>query len=212
MSFKMNGLVLPMSGLSKVHVAVCAAVMAAGAGCWRRSQPPPAPALAGPPRLARSQGRRRRGAARAPVPGNPDYQPPQPRRRTGSAAAAAGDVGRRRRAGPARLHRADRRRGAEPGRLRSRRACRRQSQAGDPLALSRRRRPTASTCVSSDLALGHVQKAGAVDWFVVDNDLDAAKQDALLRSALATHRIARRAATACFRPTRNMRRSRRRWR
>jgi murein L,D-transpeptidase YcbB/YkuD len=44
--------------------------------------------------------------------------------------------------------------------------------------------------LSSDLALGHVRKPGRVDWWVVDNDLDAAKQDGLLRSALATHQIA----------------------
>jgi murein L,D-transpeptidase YcbB/YkuD len=44
--------------------------------------------------------------------------------------------------------------------------------------------------LSSDLALGHVKKAGRLAWFVVDNDLDAVKQDALLRNALATRRIA----------------------
>ena len=41
--------------------------------------------------------------------------------------------------------------------------------------------------VSSDLALGHVKKPGRIDWWVVDPDLNAAKQDALLRSALARH-------------------------
>jgi len=44
--------------------------------------------------------------------------------------------------------------------------------------------------VSSDLALGHVKKPARIDWYVVDNDLNAAKQDALLRSALAQHDIA----------------------
>jgi murein L,D-transpeptidase YcbB/YkuD len=44
--------------------------------------------------------------------------------------------------------------------------------------------------ISSDLALGHVKRAARIAWFVVDGDLDAAKQDALLRNALATHRIA----------------------
>ena len=43
--------------------------------------------------------------------------------------------------------------------------------------------------VSSDLALGHVKKVARVDWFLVDHDLDAAKQDALLRSALASHQM-----------------------
>lgn len=42
--------------------------------------------------------------------------------------------------------------------------------------------------LSSDLALGHVKRAARIAWFVVDNDLDAAKQDALLRNALATRR------------------------
>jgi len=60
--------------------------------------------------------------------------------------------------------------------------------AGDPFALS-----AAATqrfnLVSTDLALGHVRKPARVDWFVTDNDLNAQKQDALLRSALAAHDI-----------------------
>ena len=44
--------------------------------------------------------------------------------------------------------------------------------------------------LSSDLALGHVKKASRIAWYVIDNDLDAARQDVLLRSALATHDIA----------------------
>jgi murein L,D-transpeptidase YcbB/YkuD len=43
--------------------------------------------------------------------------------------------------------------------------------------------------VSSDLALGHVKKPARIDWFLADKDLDAAKQDALLRAALAQHDI-----------------------
>ena len=43
--------------------------------------------------------------------------------------------------------------------------------------------------LSSDLALGHVKKPGRIDWWVADPDLNAAKQDALLRSALAAHDI-----------------------
>ena len=43
--------------------------------------------------------------------------------------------------------------------------------------------------LSSDLALGHVKKPGRIDWWVADNDLNAEKQDALLRSALAAHGI-----------------------
>jgi murein L,D-transpeptidase YcbB/YkuD len=43
--------------------------------------------------------------------------------------------------------------------------------------------------ISSDLALGHVKKSARIDWWVVDNDLNAEKQDALLRTALAAHNI-----------------------
>jgi murein L,D-transpeptidase YcbB/YkuD len=60
--------------------------------------------------------------------------------------------------------------------------------AGDPVAMS-----AAATqrfnLVSSDLALGHIKKAARIAWFVVDKDLDAAKQDALLRLALAERNI-----------------------
>jgi len=61
-------------------------------------------------------------------------------------------------------------------------------QAGDPLAMSQVATDRFNR-VSSDLALGHVKKPARVDWWVVDKDLDAAKQDALLRSALAQHNI-----------------------
>jgi murein L,D-transpeptidase YcbB/YkuD len=44
--------------------------------------------------------------------------------------------------------------------------------------------------ISSDLALGHVKKPARVDWYIVDKDLDAERQDALLRSALAKRDIA----------------------
>ena len=43
--------------------------------------------------------------------------------------------------------------------------------------------------LSSDMALGHVRRADRQNWFIPDPDLDAARQDALLRSALAQHRI-----------------------
>ena len=60
--------------------------------------------------------------------------------------------------------------------------------AGDLLAMS-----AAATQrfdeVSYDLALGHVKRAARTDWYIVDNDLNAQKQDALLRSALASHDI-----------------------
>jgi murein L,D-transpeptidase YcbB/YkuD len=60
--------------------------------------------------------------------------------------------------------------------------------SGNPLAMS-----AAATerfdLLSSDLALGHVKKPARTDWYLTDNDLNAEKQDALLRSALAAHDI-----------------------
>jgi murein L,D-transpeptidase YcbB/YkuD len=58
----------------------------------------------------------------------------------------------------------------------------------DPILLSKEATDRFNR-VSSDLALGHVKKPARLAWFVVDNDLDAAQQDALLRNALAAHRI-----------------------
>ena len=61
-------------------------------------------------------------------------------------------------------------------------------QTANPLAFS-----AAATerfnLVSSDLALGHVKKPARTDWYTVDKDLNAEKQDGLLRSALAAHDI-----------------------
>jgi L,D-transpeptidase YcbB len=59
---------------------------------------------------------------------------------------------------------------------------------GDPVALS----ATATQRfdqLSSDLALGHVKRAARIDWYIVDNDLHADKQDSLLRSALERHDV-----------------------
>ncbi|MFL6726059.1 MAG: L,D-transpeptidase family protein [Sphingomicrobium sp.] len=59
-------------------------------------------------------------------------------------------------------------------------------QTGNPAVIS----PAATqrfNLVSSDLALGHVKKPARIDWWVVDNDLNAQKQDSLLRTALAEH-------------------------
>jgi murein L,D-transpeptidase YcbB/YkuD len=61
-------------------------------------------------------------------------------------------------------------------------------QTGNPAIVS----PVATdrfNRLSSDLALGHVKKPARVDWWVVDKDLDAASQDALLRSAIAQHNV-----------------------
>lgn len=43
--------------------------------------------------------------------------------------------------------------------------------------------------VSSDLALGHIKKPARIDWWVVDHDLDAQRQDSLLRAAIAQHNL-----------------------
>ena len=61
-------------------------------------------------------------------------------------------------------------------------------QTGNPAVIS----PAATQRfdqLSFDLALGHVKKPARVDWWVVDNDLNAQKQDALLRSALLQHSL-----------------------
>jgi murein L,D-transpeptidase YcbB/YkuD len=61
-------------------------------------------------------------------------------------------------------------------------------QTGNPTVLS----PVATqrfNQLSSDLALGHVKKPGRIDWWVTDNDLNAEKQDALLRTAIAQHNL-----------------------
>ena len=43
--------------------------------------------------------------------------------------------------------------------------------------------------LSSDLALGHVRGKDRQNWHIPDPDLDAARQDQLLRYSLAQHRI-----------------------
>lgn len=61
-------------------------------------------------------------------------------------------------------------------------------QSGNPAIIS----PAATerfNALSSDLALGHVKRVARIDWFVTDNDLNAAKQDALLRMATSQHGI-----------------------
>jgi murein L,D-transpeptidase YcbB/YkuD len=60
--------------------------------------------------------------------------------------------------------------------------------SGNPLLFSKEATDRFNL-VSADLALGHIKKPARTDWYVTDNDLDDAKQDALLRAALATHRI-----------------------
>jgi murein L,D-transpeptidase YcbB/YkuD len=62
-------------------------------------------------------------------------------------------------------------------------------QAGDPLAMSAAATDRFNR-LSSDLALGHVKRSARIAWFMADPDLNAEKQDALLRNALATHQLA----------------------
>ena len=61
-------------------------------------------------------------------------------------------------------------------------------QSGNPVAMS-----AAATerfnMLSSDFALGHVRGKDRQNWHIPDADLDAGRQDALLRSALAQHRV-----------------------
>jgi murein L,D-transpeptidase YcbB/YkuD len=61
-------------------------------------------------------------------------------------------------------------------------------KTGDPLVVSKEATDRFGR-LSSDLALGHVKRSARVDWFVTDGDLDSARQDALLRSALAQHNV-----------------------
>src|SRR4051794_13861089 len=61
-------------------------------------------------------------------------------------------------------------------------------QAADPMQMSQIATDRFNR-LSNDLAFGHVKRSARIDWFVVDKDLNAATQDALLRSALATHQI-----------------------
>jgi murein L,D-transpeptidase YcbB/YkuD len=62
-------------------------------------------------------------------------------------------------------------------------------RTNDPIAIS-----AASTerfnKLSSDMALGHVRGADRQNWHIPDPDLDSNRQDALLRAALAQHRVA----------------------
>jgi len=60
--------------------------------------------------------------------------------------------------------------------------------SGDPMRLSKEATDRFNL-LSNDLALGHVDRSARIQWFVVDKDLDATRQDALLRNALATRSV-----------------------
>ena len=187
MSLKTNGLVLAMSGLSKGMLMFGAAVMVP-APLLAQSQPR---AAAPSPRAQAPQPQTGRAAAQpgAPVPGNPDYQPqqastpdqlaPMPLPPVVWTVPDAQDllayIGQ---LGAEGLNPAD----YDPAGLQA------AIQTGDPMAMSKEATDRFDR-VSLDLAMGHVRRAARTDWYVVDNDLNSAKQDALLRSALATHRV-----------------------
>ena len=59
---------------------------------------------------------------------------------------------------------------------------------GDPVAVSAGATERFNK-LSNDLALGHVRRADRDGWNIKDNDLDAARQDALLRYALSQRKI-----------------------
>jgi murein L,D-transpeptidase YcbB/YkuD len=190
-SFDMNGLMLSMSTRAKsLMIFTAGAALAAGqAGAQvntglatqvRPAAPAPAPVR---PRPATPQ-----AGPDALVPGNPDYAPTQPGEAlpvpaplppvVWDAASAQDLLTYIQQIGKEGLNPAD----YDPAGLAA------ALQAGDPAMLSQVATDRFDR-VSSDLALGHVKKPARVDWWVVDKDLGADKQDALLRSALAQHDI-----------------------
>jgi murein L,D-transpeptidase YcbB/YkuD len=61
-------------------------------------------------------------------------------------------------------------------------------QAGNPVAMSAAATERFNK-LSSDFALGHVRGKDRQNWHIPDADLDASRQDTLLRTALAQHRV-----------------------
>jgi len=181
-----------MSGLSKCMLLFGAAVMVPAPVLGQVQPSSRAQANAPGPRATLPAGQAARAAAQpgAPVPGNPDYQPQQPAApdqlapialppavwTPGDAQDLLAYIGQ---IGVEGLNPAD----YDPAGLAA------AIRTGDPVALSKEATDRFDR-VSWDLAMGHVRKAVRVDWYTVDNDLNAAKQDTLLRSALAQHRVA----------------------
>jgi murein L,D-transpeptidase YcbB/YkuD len=178
----MNGLFLAKANRSTSLMLFTALAGMAAAPVFGQARPaPPPPAVAGKPQPPKSS---------APVPGNPDYTPDQSQSAQAAPipaplppvvwdAISVGDLLHYiQQVGVEGLNPED----YDPQGLQSAIA------TGNPALLS-----AAATqrfnLLSSDLALGHVRKPARVDWFIVDNDLNAEKQDALLRSALAQQDI-----------------------
>jgi murein L,D-transpeptidase YcbB/YkuD len=185
--------------MNKLVSALTVGFMASGAFAAAPALAQIQPLGAAPPASAQTKGSGKTIAPDAPVPGNPDFKadnsqaqaqvapPPLP--------PAMWDVPNAldllaaiNRSGADGLNPAD----YDPAGLQS------AIQSGNPVLIS-----TAATqrfnMLSNDLALGHVRKPARVDWFVVDNDLNAEKQDALLRAALAQHNVS--AALSSLLPT-----------
>jgi murein L,D-transpeptidase YcbB/YkuD len=176
-------MVLPMSGLSKcVLLFTAAALLPAAAVAQVQGAPPSAQRPAAPPRTGPAATH-----PDAPIPGNPDYKPPQSAdqlaplplppavwavRDAQDLLAYIGQIGTEG------LNPAD----YDPAGLAA------AISAGDPALLSKAATDRFDK-VSWDLAMGHVRRGMRVDWYVTDNDLNADKQDALLRTALSTHQI-----------------------
>ncbi|WP_458389764.1 L,D-transpeptidase family protein [Sphingomonas sp. F9_3S_D5_B_2] len=185
MSLKTNGLVLPMSAVTKCVLLLSAGALlpASALAQVRYGRPVPGPVLptrpSGP--AAMQPG--------APIPGNPDYQVAQPTapdrlapvqlppvmwdyRDAQDLLAYIAQVGAEG------LNPSDYDPTALSAAIRS----------GNPMVMSAEATDRFNR-LSWDLAMGHVRKAARVDWYVTDNDLNSAKQDTLLRSALAQHRV-----------------------
>jgi murein L,D-transpeptidase YcbB/YkuD len=194
--FKMNELRSPMkSRVSSFLMFTTALLAAAPAAAQVRPAAPSTPVVRAP---VPQQGRpvvapvvQPPAAAQpgAPVPGNPDYAPAQPQIASPppppplppavwDVVSAQDLLSYIRQTGREGLNPADYDPDGLDAALRS----------NNPLLISKEATDRFNR-LSSDLALGHVKKPGRVDWWVVDNDLDAAKQDALLRSALAQRNI-----------------------
>jgi murein L,D-transpeptidase YcbB/YkuD len=184
----MNGLLLPRGKSAKALILSTAlAMIAASASAQVAPARPPVPVA--PRSLPASP--QARPAPEGAVPGNPDYAPEQPQATQAppvpaplppviwDLANAQALLGYIQQVGADGLNPAD----YDPEGLQT------AIQSNDYYVMS-----AAATqrfdLLSSDLALGHVKKPARLDWFVVDNDLNAAKQDALLRSALARHDLA----------------------
>jgi murein L,D-transpeptidase YcbB/YkuD len=198
----MNGLMVTMNGRAKPFMLLTALTMTVaypagaqvGTGLATPVQPRPAvvparPAATAVKPPAAKASKPESAATGAPVPGNPDFKADQPQTASEppppplppivwDLVSAEELLNTIEQIGKEGLSPAD----YDPAGLAA------AIQTGNPAAVS----PIATdrfNRVSSDLALGHVRKPARTDWYVADSDLDAAKQDALLRSALAGHNI-----------------------